>query len=96
LHKLRPALARIAIYPQVIKCLRYLYDERGLRPGTKHGPRHVSWLKTVVADYFWQRRDRGLVANPPQSAAGEDRSRAGLSQAGFDAMTAAFQMDELQ
>ena len=88
--------AKGATEPEVIHCLRYLYNERGLRPGTKHGPRHFSWFKTVVADYFLQRRDREFVANPPLSSAGEYRSRAGLSQADFDAMSAAFQIDEPQ
>jgi hypothetical protein len=85
--------AKGATEPEVIHCLRYLYNERGLRPGTKHGPRHFSWFKTVVADYFLQRRDREFVTNPPLSSAEEDRCRAGLSQADFDAMTAAFQID---
>ena len=88
--------AKGATEPEVIQCLRYLYNERGLRPGTKHGPRHFSWFKTVVADYFLQRRDREFVANPPLSSTGKDCGRAGLSQADFDAMTAAFQIDELQ
>jgi hypothetical protein len=46
---------------EVIACLRYLREERGLRPGTKKGPRHFSWFKTVVTDYFSQKRDRDLV-----------------------------------
>jgi hypothetical protein len=46
---------------EVIRCLRYLREERGLRPGAKNGPRHLSWFKTVVADYFAQKRDRELV-----------------------------------
>jgi len=31
--------AAAATEEEVIQCLRYLKDERGLRPGTKHGPR---------------------------------------------------------
>jgi hypothetical protein len=46
---------------EVIACLRYLREERGLRPGTKNGPRHLSWFKTEVADYFAQKPDRELV-----------------------------------
>jgi hypothetical protein len=46
---------------EVIACLRYLREERGLRPGAKNGPRHLSWFKTVVADYFAQKRDREFV-----------------------------------
>ncbi len=41
---------------EVIRCLRYLKDERGLRPNARHGPRHFSWFKSVVADYFLQKR----------------------------------------
>jgi hypothetical protein len=55
---------------EVIACLRYLREERGLRPGTKNGPRHFSWFKTVVADYFMQRRDRELVTGSGPVAAG--------------------------
>lgn len=46
---------------QVIGCLRYLRQERGLVPGSKNGPKHFSWFKTVVADYFAQKCDRDLV-----------------------------------
>jgi hypothetical protein len=45
----------------VLECLRYLREKRGLRPGRKNGPRHFAWFKTVVADYFTQKRDRDLV-----------------------------------
>jgi hypothetical protein len=45
----------------VIGCLRYLLAERGLRSGTKNGPRHFSWFKTVVTDYFSQKCDREFV-----------------------------------
>jgi hypothetical protein len=37
---------------EVIECLRYLKEERGLRPGTEHGPRTFAWFKSVVADHF--------------------------------------------
>ncbi len=72
---------------EAIQCLRYLRDERGLRPGTKHGPRHFGWFKTVVADYFRQKTDREMVYAP----ANVDRPRkSSLSQAEFDSMTEAF------
>jgi hypothetical protein len=54
---------------EVIACLRYLREERGLRPGTKRGPRHFSWFKTVVADHFAQKRDRELVTGTGSLAA---------------------------
>jgi hypothetical protein len=50
---------------EVVACLRHLRENRGLRLGTKHGPRHWSWFKTVVADYFRQERER---AYPPAAA----------------------------
>jgi hypothetical protein len=40
---------------EIIECLRYLRNERGLMPGTKYGPRTFSWFKTTVADYFQQK-----------------------------------------
>jgi hypothetical protein len=70
---------------EVIACLQYLYNDRRLRPGTKHGPRHFSWFKTVVADYFRQKWER---SNPAVSACPAGETSAGLSQAEFDSMTA--------
>ena len=57
---------------EVIACLCYLREERGLRPGTKNGPRHFSWFKTVVADYFTQKQDReyGTGNGPVAAVAG--------------------------
>jgi hypothetical protein len=49
---------------EVIHCLRYLYNDRRLRPGSRHGPRHFSWFKTVVRDYFQQKWDRSNPAAP--------------------------------
>jgi hypothetical protein len=45
---------------EVVACLR---EERGLRAETKNGPR-FSWLKTVVTDYFSQKRDRQAGGAP--------------------------------
>jgi hypothetical protein len=69
---------------EVIDCLRYLREERGLRPGTKHGPRHFQWFPTVVAEHFVKVRAREEVANPRRS----DMSRLGEAQ--FDHMSKAF------
>ena len=55
--------ARGATEKEVVDCLRYLYHERGLRPGTKNGPRHFSWFPTLVADYFAHKRQRAFAAN---------------------------------
>jgi len=77
----------------VIQCLGHLYRERGLRPGTKHGPRHFSWFKTVVADYFLQKRDRDLVVNRGTHGAWEKGTITGLSRADFDSMTDAIEIE---
>ena len=69
----------------VLGCLRYLRQERGLRPGTKRGPRHFSWFKTVVADYFAQKRDQEFVAG---NAGGHPPT---LSSEEFDLMTGALE-----
>ena len=75
----------------MIRCLRYLYSERGLRPGTKHGPRHFSWFKTVVADYFLMKREREFVISPSSNDHRETRTESELSEADFDRMTAALE-----
>jgi len=79
--------ARPATEDQVIECLRYLSEERGLRPGTRHGPRHFSWFRTVVGDYFRQTLDRQY---PP---AAETQGPGGLSRAAFEAMTQPIEID---
>jgi hypothetical protein len=49
---------------EVIECLRYFLDERGLRPGTQNAPRRFSWFPTAVGDYFHQKRKRQEAADP--------------------------------
>jgi hypothetical protein len=78
---------------EVIRCLRYLRDERGQRPGTRHGPRRFGWFKTVVGDYFHQKRNRETVYDPPNV---EGDRRNGLSDSKFDAMTDAIEVDGFQ
>jgi Helix-turn-helix domain len=81
---------------EVIDCLQYLRQERGLMPGTLSGPRHFSWFPTVVGDYFRRKRERQAVTNPAGSSPpGDDRSR-GLSEAVFDSMTETIEIDGLQ
>jgi hypothetical protein len=70
---------------EVIACLCYLREERGLRPGTKRGPRHFSWFKTVIADYFSQKRDRDLVTGNGANPAGKNPYM--LSAEEFESMT---------
>lgn len=74
----------------VILCLWYLREERGLRPGSRHGPRHFSWFRTVVADYFRQKRVREEVY---AGANVEWDQRNGLSDSEFDSMTDAIEVD---
>jgi hypothetical protein len=76
--------AQPATEQEVVECLRYLYEERGLRPGTRNGPRHYSWFQPVIAEYFQNKRDRRLPA--PAETAGYG-NHGGLSQSDFDAMT---------
>jgi hypothetical protein len=45
---------------EVIVCLKYLTNDRGLKPGTKYGPRHWAWFKHAVANHFAQKRARGF------------------------------------
>jgi hypothetical protein len=48
----------------VIQCLQYFLEERGLRSGTVNGPRHFTWFPTSVGDYFRQKRRRLDAADP--------------------------------
>ena len=65
--------------------------ERRLAPGSKNGPRHFTWFKTVVADYFQKKRDREMVTNP--SNIGQDQGKVdGLTKEQFDSMTEALEL----
>lgn len=75
----------------VIRCLQYLREERGLWPGTKHGPRHFSWFKTLVANYFQQKRNREMVF--AADSAPKSKNAATMSTEEFDSMTEAIEID---
>lgn len=75
---------------EVIACLVHLYMNRGLKPGTRNGPRHWSWFKTTVQDHFEKRRQRADSANPCGFGEWQDRNDYLLSKEEFDAMTDAF------
>lgn len=77
---------------EVIRCLGYLKNERGLRPGTTHGPRGFAWFKSVVADHFCQKRTREMVYAPPVPE-WESRNGPGLCDAEFESMTNAIEVD---
>ncbi len=77
---------------EVIECLRYLREERGLLPGTSSGPRHFSWFPTVVGDYFSKKHTRSQVADPHCSSDRRGGDQHGLSQASFDSMTDAIEI----
>jgi hypothetical protein len=76
---------------EVIRCLRYLREERGLRPGTKHGPRRFGWFKTVVGDYFQQRGFREMVFTP--ASPDDPMNGTGLSKEEFNSMTEAIEIE---
>jgi hypothetical protein len=77
----------------VLLCLVYLYNERGLRPGTRNGPRTFSWFPTVVGDYFRRKREREEVADPIGYDAWSERNETRLSKAQFNSMTDAIEID---
>ena len=80
--------AQGAAEQEVIDCLRFLLQERGLKPGTQSGPRHFSWFPTVVGDYFRQKRERQEAANPGGGGGSSRRPHGGgLNEADFDSMT---------
>jgi len=78
---------------EVLRCLAYLRNERGLGPGTRNGPRMFSWFSTVVGDYFSRKRTREDVANPVGFGAWSERNETRLSNAQFDSMTDAIEID---
>jgi hypothetical protein len=80
---------------QVVRCLHYLRDERGLQPGTRHGPRSFGWFKSVVADYFQQKHNREMIYAPPE-ADWDLRNGPGLSQQDLDSMTDAIDVSGFQ
>jgi Helix-turn-helix domain len=78
----------------VVECLRYLKEERGLRPGTKYGPRGFSWFKTVVAGHFLEKREREEV-NPRANTAWTQGNGLHLSEAVLNSMTETIEIPAL-
>jgi Helix-turn-helix domain len=78
---------------EIIECLRYLRQERGLLPGSRHGPRHFSWFPTVVVDYFRRERDRQAAATP---AGASGLPGIGIDKATFNSMTEAIEIEGSQ
>jgi hypothetical protein len=78
--------AQPATEDEVIVCVRYLYEDRGLKPGTRTGPRHFSWFKTAVGDYFRQKRGWEQPATPTSASYG-------LDEGTFDRMTGTIELD---
>jgi hypothetical protein len=70
---------------EVIACLRYFYEQRGLKPGTRNGPRRFAWFPTVVSDYF--RQKRALEVAETAADSGE------LSKDVFGSMTEPIEID---
>jgi hypothetical protein len=78
----------------IIDCLQYLYRERGLKPGTKNGPRHFSWFPTVVGDYFRRKREREETADPVGSRGWSERRAGHLGKEEFDFLTDAIEINQ--
>ena len=78
---------------EIIHCLLYLRNTRGLRPGTRNGPRQFAWFPTVVGEYFRKKRQREEAANPSGYHEWSDRNDVRLSKNEFDAMTEAIEID---
>ena len=78
---------------EVIDCLTYLYYDRGLKPGTRNGPRHWAWFKTTVADYFNRKREREQAANPDGYDEWLDRNNCRLTPEQFEGMTGVIDID---
>jgi hypothetical protein len=84
--------ARGATEEEVIACLRYLYEERGLKPGTRNGPRHWSWFPVTVADNIERWRQWEEAASPDGYHEWEARNEYRLSKTEFDGMTEAIEI----
>ena len=79
---------------EVVAALQYLYQERGLKPFTRNGPRSFAWFKTVLQEHFTKKRDRESAANPCGYHEWEERNETLLSKAQFDAMTNAIELPD--
>jgi len=86
---------------EVIESLKHLYNVRGLRPGTRNGPRSFAWFKTVHQDLASKRTEREEAANPTgydawegRNDSAEARRYAGLSKIEFDKMTDAIEIPQ--
>lgn len=67
---------------KICELLVYLYNERGLRPGTENGPKHAGWFKAVVQNYFEDRHDRD-DARPIGHEKWEYRNETRLANRGY-------------
>ena len=48
----------------IVGVLKYFYNERGLLPGTRGGPRHFGWFPVIVNDRYTHLEERAENANP--------------------------------
>ena len=79
---------------EVLAALRYLYEKRGLKPFTQHGPRSYAWFKTVLQDYFTKKAERESAANPSGYHEWKERNEARISKEQFDQMTSALDLPD--
>ena len=66
----------------VIAALKYLFDDRGLKPFTQKGPRSFAWFKTVLQDHFTKKRERESAANLSGFYEWQDRNEVRLTRRG--------------
>jgi len=79
---------------EVVACLTYLRNERGLCPGTKNGPQTWNWFQTVVSDYFNSKRARDEVANPCGYHDWAERNESREERERFKEMTGAIELPD--
>jgi hypothetical protein len=77
---------------EVMECLGYFFNERGLRPGSRHGPRYFKWFITTVGDYFAQKHQREGVWRPDAKQSQDRMMSRADEKAEFDRMTEAIEI----
>jgi hypothetical protein len=73
---------------EVLRCLSYFREQRGLKPGTKNGPRRFSWFPVVVGEYFQRQRERQYPPSAPDVQLSKERLDSWRKPPRFDAQAA--------
>jgi hypothetical protein len=79
---------------EVVQALVFLYNDRGLKPGTKNGPRAFRWFPTVVGDYFETKVRRDEAAQPCGYDAWNGRNQTREERERFEQMTDAIELPD--